>query len=84
MMPRRKPKNRGGRPSLWTPAVAFALGEAIGRGLALPAAARRARIGRSTLHRWVAAARAGDPEYAPLLRTGAGIRADWMKGRDLG
>lgn len=67
-MPRRKSKSKGGRPSRWTPAVAFHLGEAVGRGLPLPAAARRARIGRSTLWRWVAAARAGDPAFAPLLK----------------
>jgi hypothetical protein len=47
--------------------VAFHLGEAVGRGLPLPAAAKRAKIGRSTLHRWVAAARAGYPEFTPLL-----------------
>jgi hypothetical protein len=67
-MPSRKPRTKGGRPSLWTPAVAFHLGEAVSRGMPLAAAPKRAKIGRSTLHRWVAAAHAGDPEFTPQLK----------------
>jgi transposase-like protein len=70
-MPRRKPKNKGGRPSKWTIPVAVELVTAMKRGTSFQRAARDAGIGKSTLYRWVAQAQAGDPRFAimaPLIR----------------
>ena len=66
-MPRRKLKNRGGRPSMWKPEVIIPLSIALGSGWPMAAAARRAGVGKSTVNRWLAAARSGDPRFAALV-----------------
>jgi hypothetical protein len=79
-MPRRKSKNRGGRPPKLTPEViaklviGFKIWESPGM------AARHAGIGRSTCWRWVRQARAGDTRFAfllPLLPNPAESRSWW-------
>ena len=67
IMPRNQARRRGGRPSRLTVAVAFDLVQHVGRGEPLEDAARRAGIGASTLWRWLAAGRAGDPRYSALV-----------------
>ena len=60
MGPRTKPKtNKGGRPLKWTPEVALALGRAFKGGYSIGDVARKAGVGKSTLHRWHRAALAG-------------------------
>jgi hypothetical protein len=65
-MPRRKPKNRGGRPSKFTTPAIVAIAAALGDGEPLDGAAKAAGIGISTLYRWLSRARSGDPRYGPL------------------
>ena len=64
-MPKIKPK--GGRPSKWTPEIALRLGGAFKNAYSVGDAARKAGIGKSTLHRWRRAALAGDARFAALL-----------------
>jgi hypothetical protein len=64
---RQKRRNRGGRPSRPTPAVAVELGLAVGRGQKLAAAAQKAGIGVSTAYRWLALAKDGDPRFAAIV-----------------
>jgi hypothetical protein len=65
-MPRRKPKNRGGRPSKFTTPAVVAIAVALGDGAPLDGAAKAAGIGVSTLYRWLNRARSGDLRYGPL------------------
>jgi hypothetical protein len=65
-MPRRKPSNRGGRPTKFTTPAVVALASALIEGESFEAAANAAAIGQSTLYRWLAKARAGDPRFGPL------------------
>jgi hypothetical protein len=65
-MPRRKPTNRGGRPSKFTTPAVVAITGALIAGESFEAAAHAAGIGQSTLYRWLAKARAGDPRFGPL------------------
>ena len=65
-MPRRKPPNRGGRPCKFTTPALVALTAALIAGDPFEAAAKAAGIGQSTLYRWLARARAGDPRFGPL------------------
>jgi hypothetical protein len=65
-MPRRKPKNRGGRPCRYTPLVVTTLMAALARGESLEKAADAAGIGATTLYRWLALSRAGDARSARL------------------
>ena len=65
-MPRRKPKNRGGRPCRYTPFVVATLMGALARGESIEEAAEAAGIGTTTLYRWLAASRAGDTRFAAL------------------
>jgi hypothetical protein len=63
-----KQKSRGGRPAKWNPETAFALGLALqGRFTTPGEAARRAGIGKSTLHRWIRAGQNGDPRFTCLV-----------------
>lgn len=50
------------------PEVKRKLLEAIRSGATYEIAAKYAGIGRSTLHRWLAAGRAGDPDYLELAQ----------------
>jgi transposase-like protein len=59
MASRKRPKNRGGRPSKWTPETARALGAAFKRGTSIGDIARRTGVGKCTLHRWHRAALKG-------------------------
>ena len=61
MSRRRKPPNRGGRPSKFTTPVVVAITGALIAGEPFEAAARAAGIGQSTLYRWLAKARADVP-----------------------
>jgi hypothetical protein len=72
-MPRRKPKNRGGRPCRYTPFVVTTLMAALTRGESLEKAADAAGIGTTTLYRWLALSRAGDARYARLADAVAGV-----------
>ena len=65
-MPGREPPNRGGRPSKFTTHTVVAITSALMCGKSFEAAARAAGIGQSTLYRWLAKARAGDPRFGPL------------------
>ena len=65
-MPRRKPPNRGGRPCKFTTPALVAITGALIAGEPFEAAAKAAGIGQSTLYRWLAKARAGDPRFGPL------------------
>jgi hypothetical protein len=62
-------KNRGGRPSKWTPEVAFRLGLVLADQLtdSPQRIAERAGIGRSTLWRWYRQGQAGDPRFKCLV-----------------
>lgn len=65
-MPRRRPRNKGGRPTQLTVDIALRLGLALGRRRSVEYAASQTAIGRSTLYKWVERGRAGDPRYATL------------------
>jgi hypothetical protein len=67
-MQRRKRQlpNRGGRPSKFTPGAVAALLGALYGGQSFEVAAKAAGIGPSTLYRWMAKARRGDPQFGPL------------------
>ena len=78
-MPRRKPKNRGGRPSKWTPEVIAPLAVAlISHRASMPSAAKQAKVGKSTLYRWLRLAEEGDPRFAPLLPLVEEPRGPWF------
>jgi hypothetical protein len=79
-MPRSQARRQGGRPSRLTVAVALALMRHVGQGEPLEDAARRAGIGPSTLWRWLAAGRAGDPRFVALVEALDQTR----RGRGLG
>jgi hypothetical protein len=66
MRRRRKPPNRGGRPSKFTTDTADALAAALGRGQSIETAAGTAGVGISSAYRWVALGRSGDPRFATL------------------
>lgn len=57
-----EPKTNG-RPSLYTPDVAFRLGCWLSRGETIEAAAAYSGVSAATLHRWIARGKAGDPEF---------------------
>jgi hypothetical protein len=67
IMPRRKAHRHGGRPCRLNVAVALDLVGHVGRGEPLEDAARLAGIGPTTLGRWRAAGRAGDPRFVALV-----------------
>ena len=52
-MPRRKPRNKGGRPTKFTVHRAVAVACALNSGFSLEYAARRGGIGSATLYRWL-------------------------------
>jgi transposase-like protein len=62
----------------WTPEVALALGAAFKRGTSIGDVARRAGVGKSTLHRWHRAALAGDTRFAPLVPLFKEMQARWL------
>jgi hypothetical protein len=64
---KRRKKNRRGRPHRWTREVALRIGLARGHGFKVDEAARFAGLGRSTFYRYLAAARAGNPEFESIL-----------------
>ena len=66
-MPRRKPRNKGGRPTKFTVHRAIAVACALNSGSSLESAARRGRIGSATLYRWLRRAMAGEEPYSVLL-----------------
>src|SRR4051812_19477353 len=65
-MTRRKPKDRGGRPTRFTTDTAIALAAALSRGQTPEAAAASTGLGSSTVFRWLALGRAGNPRFAAL------------------
>jgi hypothetical protein len=62
-MPRARPRDPGGRPSKYTATAACSIIADVGAGLTREEAARRANVGITTLERWIAAGRRGDPAY---------------------
>ena len=69
-MPRRKPKDRGGRPSKFDTETAVLMGGLLSRYKSVADTARSAGVGVSTLQRWLHQGRQGDPRFA-LLAEGA-------------
>ena len=80
MSRRRKPPNRGGRPTRFTTDAAVALTAAFGRGETPETAARSTGVGCSTVFGWLALGRAGDPQFAALAEL-AGEAAKDRKAR---
>jgi hypothetical protein len=82
--PRHKRQNRGGRPSKLTIETALKLGLALGRRNSVEYAANQAGVGRSSVYRWIAQGRSGDPRFATLVAMITKKRSDggW-KGWDL-
>jgi hypothetical protein len=80
-MPRRKPKNRGGRPCRYTPFVVTTIVAALARGESLEKAADAAGIGVTTLYRWLALSRAGDARFARLADAVDGVRNGSVNSR---
>jgi hypothetical protein len=66
-MPRKRPRNPGGRPTKYTATRVLRLVAAVAEGQPRSEAATLAGIGDSTLERWLAAGRAGHPDFAPLV-----------------
>ncbi len=60
-------RNPGGRPSKFTTPAALALITALCRGGSLEAAAKSAGVGLSTVYRWLALGRRGDPRFSPMV-----------------
>ena len=83
-MPRRKPKNRGGRPCRYTPLVVTTLMVALPRGESLEKAADLAGIGTTTLYRWLALSRAGDARFAKLAEAVDAVYRGSVNGRMFG
>ena len=79
-MPR--PIDRGGRPSKFTAANALAIVAEVTAGVPRDDAARAAGVGPSTVYRWLAKGRAGDPRFKAFAdalraadsRTALGVR----------
>ena len=67
-MPRKRPRNKGGRPSKLTVAMVVKLTTALLERHSLEHAARESGIGVSTLYRWMARARAGDERFGPVAK----------------
>ena len=65
-MPRRKPRNKGGRPCRYSPRAACVILGSLARGGSLDEAAAAAAIGKATLYRWIALSRAGNARFAAL------------------
>jgi hypothetical protein len=65
-MSRRRTPGKPGRPCKLSTAVLVTLTAALLDGEPFEVAARTAGIGASTLHRWMAKARAGDARFGPL------------------
>ena len=81
--PRRKRRNRGGRPSRLTIEIALKLGQALGAGQSLEVAAQSAGVGKSSVYRWAARGRGGDPRFATLATVSKEKGTKWTwKGWD--
>lgn len=78
-----KAKDRGGRPSKFTPQTALAIVADISEGRTRDNAAEAAGVGASTLYRWLQRGRAGDPRYADLARAIQGAQNGSRFGRAL-
>jgi hypothetical protein len=65
-MSQRKMLNRGGRPSKFTTAAVVLIISELLNGETTESAARAAGVGPSTLYRWMAASKAGDPRFGPI------------------
>jgi hypothetical protein len=65
-MPRKRPRNKGGRPTRFTPSTALRLGFALGRGCTVEDAAEFAGVGVSTAYRWCARGRMGGSKFDHL------------------
>jgi hypothetical protein len=63
---KRKPRNKGGRPSKLTTAMIVKLTTALLERRSLEFAAKECGIGTSTLHRWMQRARAGGARFGPV------------------
>ena len=84
-----QPIDRGGRPSKFTAANALAIVAEVTAGVPRDEAARAAGVGPSTVYRWLAKGRAGDPAYQAFAlafraadrRTAFGVRLGKIVGR---
>jgi hypothetical protein len=65
-MSRRKTLNRGGRPSKFTTAAVVKIISELLNGERIESATRTAGVGPSTLYRWMAKSKAGDPRFGPI------------------
>jgi hypothetical protein len=65
-MPRRKPRNKGGRPCRYSARTVAVITAALARGGSLDEAAAAAAVGKATLYRWIALSRAGNARFAAL------------------
>jgi hypothetical protein len=83
-MPRRKPRNKGGRPCRYTPFVVASITAALTQGKSIEDAAEAAVIGTSTLYRWLALSRAGDPRFLMLADAVSQARRAGWNGRLVG
>ena len=63
-----KPRNKGGRPSKFTPQTVLSIVADIASGSPRGKTARSAGVGASIFYRWLQRARAGDLRFAPLDR----------------
>ena len=80
-----KRRNRGGRPSRLTIETALKLGQALGAGCSVETAAHSAGVGVSSVYRWAARGRSGDPRFATLAAVSKKKGSGWAwKGFDLG
>jgi hypothetical protein len=61
-----KQLNRGGRPSKLTPSVVLRLVTLICQGKSIEEATWSAGVGQSTVYRWMALGRNGDPRFEGL------------------
>jgi hypothetical protein len=86
-MPRRKLRNRPGRPLGYTASTLAVIVAALARGGDFGEAATAAGIGRSSLYRWLQLSRAGDARFHGLADAIEGVRrgsVNHLLGRSLG
>jgi hypothetical protein len=81
--PAASPRTQGIRPSKWKPEVIIPLTIGLRVGMPIALSVPRARVGKSTLHRWIDQTRSGDSrfaapaEHANLLNLGVPAPYPW-------
>jgi transposase-like protein len=75
-----KQRNRGGRPCKLTMTAALRIVSMISQANSIAAAARSAGVGPSTVYRWVALGRKGDPRFEALAEAVQEVRGGgWLE-----